>query len=390
MRHTDSKSVLSSTAATTGTVSHNSHASSNSYANTTTTSVTPTNNLPSRSRKYSFGSNSYNNSNATTNYSSTTKNSSSHNNNYGNYPTKIEFSPIHRNVYGVINYLHHSTISNNDNTEDGGVKSNQQQFNNSWRGKKLSSRLGPILLELAHFQPGDQSSTTTKGIDIIATSRGNPALGVNIASTCLSFRKNHSHINQHQQPSPQLDTLFHCATGTSSGALCIHSFREGTSTVQYYVPPRHHRLATDVAWRDGNYYNSSGSQYVAIGLVGASSQHATSNSSSGSGTGSGGGGISASTQYYLHHHHSSSSSERDFCCLVWDVETQGFNGTVTGNATDGTNNLNSKPNTTHSNNMTMVGGVQVSVKSKLILKNHYLRHTIFTNIYYFVTVYTQL
>ncbi len=369
IRHTDSKSVLSTTAATTGTVSHNSYASSNSYANTTTTSTTPTNNIPSRSRKYSFGSNSHNNnSNSNTNYSNNTKNSSSRNNNYGNYPTKIEFSPVHRNVYGVINYLHHSTTSNNDSKEDG-TKGNQQQFNNSWRGKKLSSRLGPILLELAHFQPGDQSSTTTNGIDIIATSRGNPALGVNIASTCLSFRKSYSHNNQYQQPSSQLDTLFHCATGTSSGALCIHSFRDGASTVQYYVPPRHHRLATDVAWRDGNYYNSSGSQYVAIGLVGASSQHATSNSSSGTGTGTGTGGISASTQYYLHHHHtSSSSSERDFCCLVWDVETQGFNGT------DGTNNSSTMSNTTNSNNMTIVGGVQVSVKSKFNSRNHYLRY----------------
>lgn len=116
------------------------------------------------------------------------------------------------------------------------------------------SKLGPVLLDFRIVLPGNiatasntnTNTSTSSHIDRIhhhrrpfhgrtiqlqtfAISRGIPALGTGIASTCLSFR-NKPHIFANDATT--IDTL-QAATGLTTGALCIHTLRN----VQDHLPP---------------------------------------------------------------------------------------------------------------------------------------------------------
>jgi hypothetical protein len=147
---------------------------------------------------------------------------------------------------------------------------------------------------------------------VVGVSRGNPSLGLSVASTCLSM-----------SPVQTYDSIM-AATGSTTGTLCIHRFDTeemdeidmtnasvngnlatsrlsfAAAPIEYFHNSRHHRTASAVAWR------TEQTNHVAIGLAG------------GSGTGS--------MPHAGHHHHHRRSgasmragSDREFCCFLWDV-----------------------------------------------------------------------
>ena len=160
-----------------------------------------------------------------------------------------------------------------------------------------TKRVGPVLLELRRLDIVNDLESRKRGQVFasasIAVSRGNPALGNSVSSTCLSFR-----------PYPDLDPriLVPCATGLTTGGLCVHSFSEEANgdiiASRDYFASRHHRAATAVAWRPKS------TRHVAIGLVGIGG------ATSGAGGGRRGGPRPVG------------GGDKDFCCLLWDVEGQ--------------------------------------------------------------------
>ena len=183
--------------------------------------------------------------------------------------------------------------------------------------------------------------------ETILVSRGIPGLGGNVSSTCLDFHPLSK--NEHQQPSTSSSTVVKCATGLTSGALCIHSISnlyndndgDNDDSACYYAPsstvahyaPRQQRPASSLAWRPN-------SNLVAIGLVGSGSGAPITINGSNSGGGIGSSkstlgvvsGISSSSFVGSAHHPSSASAgvmgnaaaggDRDFGTLVWDIEAQ--------------------------------------------------------------------
>ena len=161
-------------------------------------------------------------------------------------------------------------------------------------GRSMTKKLGPQLVELGVVQGVVQDWEARKQgrlLDLrpLAVSRGNPQLGTNVASTCLSF-------------SPSTGNSVKVATGLTTGALCIHEFRREDEAVWSSLPVknfpgRRHRSATAVAWRP-----NQSSSHVAIGTM-------TSNNTS---SGVSGGAV-----------------QGNFCCLLWDVEQQSSAAQVT-------------------------------------------------------------
>jgi hypothetical protein len=180
---------------------------------------------------------------------------------------------------------------------------------------------GPILLELQRLEIDESSRiihrtavTNNKNGELfrlrtVARSRGNPSLGTSISSTCLDVM--HPGAND-LIPSP-------CATGLTTGALCIHTFGlnsgsaarggggggssssmnsndiamavtnddaedstlssfEYSCNIDYFHTPRHHRPATAVAWQPANSNNNKSSSFVAIAWASRSSTSSDSNS----------------------------------------------------------------------------------------------------------------
>ena len=169
----------------------------------------------------------------------------------------------------------------------------------SERRPEATRKKGPILLELQKLTwnpTPDSNITGLYKLETILQSRGNPALGTSVFSTCLDVPLSSS--------AAAFPT---CATGLSSGALCLHQFdqRPGshldspftlTSTTEYFHTGRNHRPATAVAWRPDT---TNTRQQIAIGWA----------------RGSGGSGTSGSGE-----RRSSQPHDRDFGCFVWDVQ----------------------------------------------------------------------
>jgi hypothetical protein len=188
------------------------------------------------------------------------------------------------------------------------------------------NKLGPLLMELRQivYDPDlDNASHFFRTVSI-GQARGNPNFGSSVASTCLSVH-----------PDPNVNV---CATGQSTGSLCIHalasltlsSSSSGSSSdhgdsgaiawqcaaPDYYQNGQRmsHRAASAVEWRPHL------SSHIAVGLTagGGGGGH-TDNSAttmrqpmrlaSGHGSGGNGGG-------------GTSSGDRDHNCFVWDVEHQ--------------------------------------------------------------------
>lgn len=142
----------------------------------------------------------------------------------------------------------------------------------------------------------------------VAVSRGNPSLGTSVSSTCLDV--------------PPVQTYdanrLLAATGTTTGALCIHQFDEGSgvppggdgydgddlpgafsASIEYFHTQRHHhRQASAVAWRPAVGSNS----HVALGLVGTTPV-----------------GTVAQKNHRMANTGTRTGGDREFCCFVWDV-----------------------------------------------------------------------
>jgi hypothetical protein len=184
--------------------------------------------------------------------------------------------------------------------------------------------------------------------ETVLVSRGISGLGGNVSSTCLSFRpltdqQNQTllqiqHGTQDALQALKLPTVVRCATGLTSGALCIHTISDlfdddtqPSSTVAHFAP-RQQRPVTSVAWCPSS---SKNSRLVAIGLTG-------------SGVAGGGGtkpGLAGQTSVTGRKGppirvagppgsglSPSAGADRDFGCLVWDVEAQSSGSVPSGKA----------------------------------------------------------
>eukprot|EP00551_Chaetoceros_affinis_P013408 CAMPEP_0203686416 /NCGR_PEP_ID=MMETSP0090-20130426/49049_1 /ASSEMBLY_ACC=CAM_ASM_001088 /TAXON_ID=426623 /ORGANISM="Chaetoceros affinis, Strain CCMP159" /LENGTH=839 /DNA_ID=CAMNT_0050555639 /DNA_START=488 /DNA_END=3004 /DNA_ORIENTATION=- len=176
----------------------------------------------------------------------------------------------------------------------------------------------------------------------LALCRGNASLGIGVSSTSLSFRKGGNSflsINGDDSCSNLDEEKVFCATGLSSGALCIHTVKnleeyariqmeeekeeeadgrrhypktildsansdEASVSYFFHRQPRHNRSASAVAWKCGS--RGSNSSHVAIGYNPASGDRFTP------------GKRSPSTMQS----HGGFSGKGECCALVWDVEAQ--------------------------------------------------------------------
>jgi len=262
-------------------------------------------------------------------------------------PARVAFVPNTKDLYGAINCA------------DGTSNVTEPAANNDVN--KVSNRLkpSPPLLEIrkikysAYLPSENQKETLSPWSpfehETILVSRGIPG---SVTSTCLDFAKSSS-------------STIRCATGLTSGALAIHSVSNiyahsinsnvdesnldlPTSTVTHYAP-RQQRPSSSVAWRPSTSGGNS-KNLVAIGLVGSGSPSSTTSSTSiskstsarglpvGSASslasrgGSSVGTISSGGSTTLGG--SVGAGDRDFGCLVWDIEAQSSSvsgaGTVRG------------------------------------------------------------
>ena len=247
-------------------------------------------------------------------------------------------------------------------------------------GTRSRKKPGPILLEVRRLVPETDPVLRRLGAcfasQTIAVSRGNPSLGGGVASTCLSFRPDLGNQNpglgvtrvemrrlslSSKTTAAADGAIVQCATGLTNGTLCVHTFAnldedtavdnaEGIepsqdfnpfdesfvaakTTVAYYAP-RNHRPATSVAWRPGP--TPSELRHVAVGLgsSGGSDRGGTAHAAGtyhrgrvgasgasvigGGGPAGFGGGVGGG------------GGDREFSCLVWDIEAQRQGTTVKG------------------------------------------------------------
>ena len=278
--------------------------------------------------------------------------------------------------------------------------------------------------EMATAKTAKQTKSSFYQHESILISRGLPGLGLNVSSTCLNFQP----TSNNNQSSSSESGVVRCATGLTSGALCIHTIsnlyrnnqennEDASSTVAVYAP-RQQRPATSVAWR-----TAKNSNLVAIGLVGSggSSTGMSSNSSThhgssltskqskmasamgvvststlglaASGVVSGvgldinsmGGGISSSrvagftntptiSSGFSSGGGSGHGGDRDFGTLVWDIEAQ--SSIVSGAGTLGGSSgsmipvspmvSSGKKGTTSVGGVGKSGNVAVPIKSKIL------------------------
>jgi hypothetical protein len=169
--------------------------------------------------------------------------------------------------------------------------------------KTETRKWGPVLLELQRLV-WEPSATSLYRLETVTKSRGNPSLGTSVASTCLDVKRHNEGLSAYPamvQP---------CATGLTTGALCIHSFdtwTEGgqvnssnTSNTEYYHTGRHHRPATAVAWRPGH-------DQVAIAWAAHQPGSGAASSSS------------SKRPVSVGSHGRSQPHDRDFACFLWDL-----------------------------------------------------------------------
>ena len=266
-------------------------------------------------------------------------------------PPRAAFVPNTKDLYGAINCADGTSNSIIDP-----AAANKDVSN------KVSNRLkpSPTLLEIrkikySAYSPSDNdqespSSWSPFEHETILVSRGIPG---SVNSTCLDFAKSSS-------------PTIRCATGLTSGALAIHSISNlhaysinsnivesdldlPTSTVSHYAP-RQQRPSSSVAWRPSASGGNSKNGLVAIGLVGSGSPSSNTSNASISKAASarvlpvGGSASSLASRSSVNLGGGSTAlggsvgaGDRDFGCLVWDIEAQSSSvsgaGTVRGKNT---------------------------------------------------------
>lgn len=262
-----------------------------------------------------------------TNPIQTQSSTSSSRGNEKHIPSRVQFVPGSCDLYGAVN-----------------CNDLKKKASTSVPSGRLKS--GPPLLEIRRltyvqkkkysvYSPGDfdDGDHETVGEDVpvcnqklfdhdtVLVSRGISGLGGSVSSTCLSFRP----LTEQQRQSASLPTVARCATGLTSGALCIHNISNlydsndaepPTSTIAHYAP-RQQRPVTSVAWCSSN---SKNSRLVAIGLTGSGVSPKVGMSQSSSAAGRKGPPIRITPSGALS---PTPGGDRDFGCLVWDIEAQG-------------------------------------------------------------------
>eukprot|EP00563_Minutocellus_polymorphus_P004797 CAMPEP_0181040406 /NCGR_PEP_ID=MMETSP1070-20121207/11030_1 /TAXON_ID=265543 /ORGANISM="Minutocellus polymorphus, Strain NH13" /LENGTH=1149 /DNA_ID=CAMNT_0023118411 /DNA_START=133 /DNA_END=3579 /DNA_ORIENTATION=+ len=251
-------------------------------------------------------------------------------------------------------------------------------------GGNKQTKPGPVLLELRRVQIESDPERRRRGqcwtSRTVGLGRGNPNLGWGVASRCLSFRPDAiaGSGGAASAAATASGDIVQCATGLSSGAVCLHTFRgledylanmdgeaEGDdddadgisapdqplqSEVTYFAG-RHHRPATSVAWRPGP--TKSELRHVAVGLAGSgggdrggtahaggayqprgravggasTAQYGTGGAAGGMSNAGGAYGGSASgmgvgAQYTPGGGGGGGAAGGEFCCLIWDIERQ--------------------------------------------------------------------
>jgi len=262
-------------------------------------------------------------------------------------------------IYGAVNCLGHACDATTD-------YQNQAQVQSASSASAMRmNKVGPVLLELRYLIPRHNSdeneeykqldpNSNSKSIysfyrgETIAISRGISALGVGVASTCLSFRQPSLDHSLSSNYNNEIAANIQAATGLTSGALCIHNMRNineyinmnleeeehrkngdnknddnqkyqwnvldsansDDAAVCYFshYQTRNHRPASAVAWRG----SSSNTNHVAIGYNSSSDRV---NPGSTRGSAMSRAGLDSGTL--------ASSKDREYGALVWDVEAQG-------------------------------------------------------------------
>ena len=173
---------------------------------------------------------------------------------------------------------HHSNYHMNQNVDFG---TRLDDANGDTIDDHSEARFKAMQISSSSTSNFSSSSSSLVHHETVLISRGIPGLGGNVSSTCLDFRPCNYYIDGSSG-----DAMVRCATGLSSGALCVHSLSNlhyndsnsrnndtqhpPSSTVAHYAP-RQQRPATSVAWRPSNGGGVGGntSNLVAVGLVGS-------------------------------------------------------------------------------------------------------------------------
>jgi len=145
---------------------------------------------------------------------------------------------------------------------------------------KTTATAGPILLSVRKVERRKQyNETGLLQYPVLVHSRGNPSLGQSVSSTCLDIVTDNRFV-----------------TGLSTGALCVHKYKDEQFKLDYYHMSRYHRAATAVAARP----NHDGQVAVGLSMVGSQAGQSIGPSSS--------------------HRRSGGASGEAYGCLLWNIE----------------------------------------------------------------------
>ena len=304
-------------------------------------------------------------------------------------PGRIQFCPGRGDVYGSVNTTIATGVaaptataskstSDYDAAERAASAARSGLIGGGGGGTK-QGKPGPVLLELRHVQIESDPEQRRQGRCLtsrtIGLGRGNPNLGWGVASRCLSFRPNSIAPSSGTSASSGASDIVQCATGLSSGAICLHTFRglddylrtsvDGEAEAEAdsipaqplqsevtYFAGRHHRPATSVAWRPGP--TMAELRHVAVGLTGSgggdrggtthaggayqprgraigggsSAQYGTGGAAGGMSSGGGAYGVGPSGSGVGAQYNpgggggGGGAAGGEFCCLIWDIERQ--------------------------------------------------------------------
>lgn len=318
---------------------------SRSITNPLSTNFGPTSTIssPSSSNLYNTNVVTNNSINNTPTSSSSSTSTTAAANNKRHHPARVEF--YNHDLYGAVNCVEHTSTKTKFSLPHQTSNTTVTAGNNSSLSSRMN-KLGPVLLELRcllenpndeddsnHYdyddnkideheeqqEEEDQASTTrtrTNNINndhhstkkstfsyyqgkTIALSRGIASSSFT-TSTCLSFRNN---VNNNHNYLEEGNNTINCATGLSSGALAIHTFKNIDKYLQRYKEEmeegnddsnhnnnfhildsaksddakvtylshhqtRLHRAASAVAWKNSGPY----SNHVAIGYSSSSGE----------------------------------------------------------------------------------------------------------------------
>jgi len=238
-------------------------------------------------------------------------------------PSRVAFVPGSSELYGAIN------------CKD--LKKNIQALPTTSTHGRLKS--GPPLLEIRRLNyvfPGKHHMRSYNNLfehKTVLISRGISGLGANISSTCLSFCP----LTEPQKISSSTLTVARCATGLTSGALCIHTITnlhdsidqaDPPSSIVAHYAPRQQRPVTSVTWCSST---SKKSGLVAVGLTGSGTSGNVKTGLSQTSSASRKGPVHVAPPAAMSP--VAAGGDRDFGCLIWDIEGQ--SSSISGGGTVG-------------------------------------------------------